>query len=200
MTVTPTTSPLAPQLAVEKEQYLLARERLRRLCMGLTDETWAARPPQGGWSIAECVVHLNLTTDAYLPKIDDAIADGVRRGLRGSGPFSRGLIGSLLIWWLEPPYKRGTRTPATFAPSEVPSLAEGLEMFDQRQQALQIRVDRAADLALDKLKVVSAFDSRVSYNLYATFVILAAHQRRHLWQAEQVLAHLADGPVSAAMA
>ena len=200
MTVTSTTPILAPQLAVVKEQYLHARERLRRLCKGLTDETWAARPAAGGWSIAECVVHLNLTTDAYLPKLDDAIAEGTRRGLRGSGPFGRGLMGALLLWWLEPPYKRGTRTAPAFVPSDVPGMAATLEVFDANQQELQMRIDRASDLALDRLKVVSAFDGRISYNLYATFAILAAHQRRHLWQAEQVRAQLPREAGSAATA
>jgi hypothetical protein len=187
MTVTVTTPNMSPQLAVIKEQFLLARERLRRLCKGLSEDAWAAAPPGGGWSIGECVVHLNLTTDAYLPKIDAAIDEGLAKGLRGSGPFSRGLLGALLIWWLEPPYKRGTRTSAAFAPSVVP-MASTLELFDSRLQDIQARIDRSADLALDKLKVVSAFDARISYNLYATFAILAAHQRRHLWQAEQVRA------------
>ena len=200
MTVTSTTPILAPQLAVVKEQYLLARERLRQICAGVTDEVWAAGSIEGGWSIAECVVHLNLTTDAYLPKIDDAITEGQRRGLAGSGPFSRGLMGALLIWWLEPPYKRGTKTAPAFAPSDVPTMAETLEMFDQRQQQLQIRVDRASGLALDKLKVVSAFDGRITYNLYATLAILAAHQRRHLWQAEQVRAQVSRAGPSAATA
>jgi len=187
VTVAPT---LHPQLAVVKEQYLLARERLRRLCQGLSEQTWAAAPPRGGWSIGECVVHLNLTTDAYLPLIDAGIVDGERRGLRGTGPFGRGLIGSLLVWWLEPPYKRGNKTPPAFVPSHVPSMAETLEQFDARQLELQSRVDRSSGLALDKVKVVSAFEARISYNLYATFVILAAHQRRHLWQAEQIRASM----------
>jgi hypothetical protein len=200
MTVTATTPPLAPQLAAVKEQYLLARERLRHLCKGLTEETWAAGPPGGGWSVAECVVHLNLTTDSYLPKIDAAIDEGLSKRLEGSGPFGRGVLGALLIWWLEPPYKRGSKTTPAFVPSDVPSMAETLELFDLRQQELQGRVDRAAGLALDKLKVTSAFDARVSYNLYATFAILAAHQRRHLWQAEQVRADVSRPAGSAASA
>ena len=31
------------------------------------------------------------------------------------------------------------------------------------------------------------FDSRVKYNVYSAFLIVAAHQRRHLWQAEQAI-------------
>ncbi len=65
-------------------------------------------------------------------------------------------------------------------------MGETLERFDYLQQELQVRIDRSAGLALDRLRLVSPFDARVKYNLYATFCIIAAHQRRHLWQAEQV--------------
>jgi len=34
--------------------------------------------------------------------------------------------------------------------------------------------------------VQSSFNPRIHYNLLSFFAILAAHQRRHLWQAERV--------------
>ena len=39
----------------------------------------------------------------------------------------------------------------------------------------------------DKVKLVSPFNARLKYNALAAFRILAAHQRRHLWQAERAL-------------
>ena len=35
--------------------------------------------------------------------------------------------------------------------------------------------------------VISPFDKRVKYNMYSAFRILIAHERRHLWQAEQAV-------------
>src|SRR5215472_17161725 len=49
------------------------------------------KPNCTGWSVAECLDHLNLTLDLHLPKIDDAI----RRGLREFGRRADG-------FWCEP--------------------------------------------------------------------------------------------------
>ena len=65
-------------------------------------------------------------------------------------------------------------------------MPDTLERFDYLQQQMQMRIDRSAGLALDRLRLVSPFNAHVKYNLYATFCIIATHQRRHLWQAEQV--------------
>ena len=65
-------------------------------------------------------------------------------------------------------------------------MPETLERFDYLQQEVQVRIDRSAGLAVDRLRLVSPFDARMKYNLYAAFCLIAAHQRRHLWQAEQV--------------
>jgi hypothetical protein len=56
------------------------------------------------------------------------------------------------------------------------------------QGELLVRLERGAGLALDRQPVVSAFNARLRYNLYAAFCVLTAHQRRHLWQAERVRA------------
>ena len=99
------------------------------------------------------------------------------------------MIGWALQRFLEPPYKTKTKTPPPFLPVAVESMAETLERFDYLQQEVQVRIDRSAGLALDRLRMVSPFNARVKYNLYATFCVIAAHQRRHLWQAEQVQRH-----------
>ena len=92
-----------------------------------------------------------------------------------------------VVKFLEPPYKMKGKTGAAFEPANVEPMDQTLERFDYLQQELQARVDRAAGLALERLKLKSPFSAHVRYNLYATFCILAAHQRRHLWQAEQIL-------------
>ena len=58
--------------------------------------------------------------------------------------------------------------------------------FNMLQHEL-IQLTRAADgKPLHKMRVVSPFDPRISYNAYSCLVILPRHQERHLWQAEHV--------------
>jgi hypothetical protein len=40
--------------------------------------------------------------------------------------------------------------------------------------------------ALDKVFITSPFNQRLRYNIYSLFNVVAAHQRRHLWQAQRV--------------
>jgi hypothetical protein len=47
-------------------------------------------------------------------------------------------------------------------------------------------VTSATGLAIDKVRVTSPVYARISYNVYGAFCILTAHERRHLWQAEQI--------------
>ena len=96
------------------------------------------------------------------------------------------MIGWALQRFLEPPYKMKTKTPPAFVPVQVDPMSETLERFDYLQQEVQVRIDRSAGLAVDRLRIVSPFEARMKYNLYAAFSLIAAHQRRHLWQAEQV--------------
>ncbi len=185
MTVT-TETVLPAQLAAIKEDLAVAHQRLRGLCQGLDGRSWTLRPAAGGWSIAECVTHLNITSEQYIPLLDEAIRSGRQQGIEGQGPFRRGVIGWVLLRYMEPPYRMKAKTPLAFQPTRVAPMAGTLDRFAYLQQEVQARVDRSAGLALDRLRVVSPFNARITYNVYVAFALLAAHQRRHLWQAEQV--------------
>ena len=169
-----------------KQELLDARERARRLCEGISAERWSMAPPAGGWSIGECLMHLNITSERYIPIVDEAIRDGRARGLVATGPPRRDFLGWLLGRILEPPYRIRTRTAASFVPQRIEAMAHVLEQFDYLQGELLVRLDRAAGLALEKLKIASPFNARMKYNLYSTFLLISVHQRHHLWQAEQV--------------
>lgn len=187
---TTTVAPLPPQLARVKEELLLAGERARALCAGLDEARWASRPSPARWSVGECLTHLNITSERFIPLIDQAIRDGRVRSVEGPGPYGPGIVGWALLKFMEPPYRMKTTTAPVFEPARVEPMAATLDRFDYLQKEIQARVDRSAGLALDRLRLASPFDSRVKYNLYAAFRLIASHQRRHLWQAERTAALL----------
>lgn len=64
--------------------------------------------------------------------------------------------------------------------------ARELAKFD-RYQGEQIKlVQTSEDLPIDKMRIDSPFNARVSYSIYSALVILPRHQRRHIVQAESV--------------
>jgi DinB superfamily len=191
MTLAATAAPaLQPELAEIKQQLLDARERARRLAESIDATHWGRRPGDDRWSIAECLVHLNVTSERFIPLIDDATRELRDRGLLATGQARRDLIGWLLCWHLEPPSRIRTDTPPTFMPQSAEPMADVLERFDYLQRELAVRLERASGLALERVKMISPFDARVKYNLYSAFTIILAHQRRHLFQAEQAGAEL----------
>jgi len=176
---------LAPPLDPIRAQLEAASSRAQQIVGNLPPALLGRRPDQHSWSVAECLAHLSLTTDGYLPAIRQALEEGRSRHLlQSEGKFRMGISARILAWWLEPPYRLKSRTPAAFVPG-VEDPAAALPDFLHRQQQLLILLAQADGLALDRLRITSPFARQVRYNVYAAFCLIAAHERRHLWQAEQ---------------
>lgn len=188
--------PLPAQLRDLIGELEAARERAHRLAAGLPPETWSRRPQPERWSIAEQIAHLSLTSRAYLPLIEGALEQARERGLSGEGPFRRDFLGWLLGRMMEPPVRLRVKTAAPFVPP-VPQAgatpAEALADFDRLQDELIAAVRQARGLAVDRVEITSPFDSRVRYSLWSGLRAMTAHQRRHLWLAEQTCAGFQPG-------
>lgn len=98
------------------EQIAESRCRAEALVSGLTAEQLLARPAPDKWSIAECVAHLNATALTVQHLMAKAIACGKLEKKFGSGPFSIGPKGRLLIWIAEPPPKFRIPAPKSVRP------------------------------------------------------------------------------------
>ncbi len=57
--------------------------------------------------------------------------------------------------------------------------------FERLQADVIDCVSAANGLPIDRVKLVSPFDTRVRYNLYAALTLVPRHQHRHLLQAER---------------
>jgi hypothetical protein len=78
------------------------------------------------------------------------------------------------------------KTIPAFVPGSNLDRATTVAEFDRLQIELIDLVEEAEGLPLEQMRIVSPFNSRVSYNAYSCLVILPRHQQRHLWQAEHV--------------
>ena len=153
---------------------------------------WARRPEADRWSVAECLVHLNETSEAYIPTLKGAIAQGGAPRPPGR-PIRRDLPGWLLCRMLEPPARFHFKATGRFVPSlEVSERSQVLADFDRLQKTLLHLIKEGADLDLTRIRITSPFDGRLKYSVYSAFRILPVHQRRHLWQAERVLIAIQD--------
>jgi hypothetical protein len=75
-----------------------------------------------------------------------------------------------------------------FQPIECGKIDEVLDGFLDRQERIVAALRRCRGRAIDQVKMASPIDSRIRYSIWSSFVVNAAHQRRHLWQAQQAIA------------
>jgi len=129
---------------------------------------------------------LTLTTRAYLPLLDEALAR-VTPSHGAAQVYRPDLMGRLLAWFLEPPYRIRSATAAAFVPGTTEDAGAVMEQFQASQAELEQRLERAEGRDLGSVRLISPFNARVKYNLVSTFLIILAHERRHLWQAEQAV-------------
>jgi hypothetical protein len=72
------------------------------------------------------------------------------------------------------------KTSASFVPSPANTDGDVLEEFTQSQEKLRELLRLYGDRDLNRVYVRSPFNRLVRYNAYSAFLILLAHQRRHV--------------------
>ncbi|HWR15658.1 MAG TPA: DinB family protein [Terriglobales bacterium] len=175
---------ISPQLAAIADELNAVNDGWKQLASQVeVDKVWQ-RPAKGGWSVGECLDHLTTTTRQMLPAVKKALSNGPK----GGGPYKMDLKGKLLVWFMEPPYRMKFKAVPNFQPHQTEK--DPLREFLQSQEEALDVLRRCNGLDLNKLKIVSPVDARMSYNAYAALKLLPAHQRRHLWQAQQIVKHL----------
>jgi hypothetical protein len=152
---------------------------------GLARIEW--RPSPKRWSVADCLNHLNVTATKYLPRIAAMIEQGRAEGLTGAGPFRHPFVGNWFVRLLEPPPRRRMRVPGVFAPLPGVPAATLLPEFERLRGELQERIRESDGLDLAALRTASPAARFFQLTLGQCFGALAAHDRRHLWQARQVM-------------
>lgn len=138
----------------------------------------------GSWSVAECFDHLARTTRTFLPAISQALTAapelGTNRRLR------TGALAWLFIRNLEPPYGIRFKVLPQLRPRRQDFNAAWGGFLESQSELLEI-LGAAAGLAIDEVRIESPVYTRISYNVYGAFCMLAAHERRHLWQIKGIL-------------
>jgi hypothetical protein len=154
------------------------------LVEGLTEEVGRWRAAPGVWSVAECLDHLAISDSVYLR----AMAEPARRAreegrLRGK-PALPGLIGGWFARSLEPPVKplRKLKAPRLIRPHVGPLLAEAYRDFTSAHDDARAFLQASADLDLASVTFPNPFIRGVRFSLATGLHVIAAHERRHLWQ------------------
>lgn len=181
--------PLVEELADYLRQLDEVDADVRRLLAELNEDQFHWSPVASRWSIAQCVVHLGIVGRVYLPVLDETIHQANARRLFSGGPFRYGFLEQWFVRSAEPPPRIRLRTPEVARPPDDQPLEFVREDFISLQDELRQRIRAANGLDLARAKAAAPFVKSLKLGLGLSFAFLAAHERRHLWQAWQVRSH-----------
>ncbi len=182
-----TDSPLAPDVARIEEQLEEFEEEVLELTEALSDAQLLWRPSANGWSIAECLDHLNVTGFELLPRVDRAIADTQRQGHRREGPLKPRWRARIFAHMMEPPARLRAKAPEIFLPRWPEEPRKVVRELVDLQGELIKRLHEADGLDLSSAQIASPAARFIKLSLGEWLLVTVAHQRRHLWQARQLL-------------
>jgi len=162
-----------------------AAEDARRLAAEFSADELRQAPAADAWSAADNLMHLTITSQALAPRMTKTLDKLAEAARRTDGPSRTDWVGRLYAWALEPPSRVKVRAPGPFVPPVGTSAEAALPAFLAEQDKLIALAEKSVGLDLGWRKVPSPVSGYIRYNVYSAFRILAAHERRHLWQARR---------------
>lgn len=185
----PVSGPLAltPEIDSFRAQFEEISDDADSLVSPLSDEQFSWQPEAGSWSVAQCIDHLNSTAREYLPALDEGIADGIRRGLYGAGPYAYNWIGRLMVWVTHPDTRIRAKAPTVFLPPAGRPRHDVMAAFRAYQVQYIDRLRQANGLDLARARVSSPVSRWIRMPLGSGFSVILGHERRHLQQARRVI-------------
>jgi hypothetical protein len=148
--------------------------------------TWRQAP--GSWSVAECLDHLAVGHRVYLAAMEPPAARAREAGRLRRRPARPGLVGGWFVRSLEPPVnpRFKLRAPRKTVPRASPPLADASAAFFASHTQVRAFLQACADLDLAGVHFPNPFIRGLRFSLATGLHVLAAHERRHLWQASNV--------------
>jgi hypothetical protein len=157
------------------------------LLSALSDTQFHWQPDSGrAWSIAQCLDHLGNMNAAYGAAMRTAVDRARSQGWRRTGPIASSRAGRWFIASQEPPVKRKVRSPSSVIPQSTKSRAEVMSHYHNAHAGIRQLIHDCADIDVNRATFKNPFLPLIRVRVGTAFRILAAHDRRHLWQAEQV--------------
>lgn len=157
--------------------------RAVRLLEGLDHEGLNRQPRPGAWSIGQCLQHLAIASDVYLPPIADSVAGLPARPVEEIilGPFTRWFI-HRYIEAPSPAARRGA-APGKIRPEREVDLSV-LDHLLGGNRKVRSLIRQSSDLDVNHIRFKNPFLPLLRFTVGAGLEIVVRHQGRHLAQAE----------------
>jgi len=164
-------------------------ERLN-LFRALTSDELNQRNAPSSWSILECLEHLSLYGDFYIPEIEDRIKDAVPSN---NEEFKSSWLGNYFAMSMLPGNNGKLNKMKTFKsmnPIQRKLTVSVIDRFGAQQARLLKLLERAKTVDLSKVKTSISISKWIKLRLGDTFRVVIYHNQRHVAQALKVLGKL----------
>lgn len=173
------------KLISELKEITLQNIELAQKLYELSDESLNWRNDPKSWSILECLEHLNIYGNFYLPEIENTMSNAT---IQSDDEFKPGFLGNYFAKSMQPKVKLNKmKTFKKTDPIGSMLTRNVIDTFINQQNKLLELVDRSEKVNLNKLKTGISITKWIRIKLGDTFRFVIYHNQRHILQAERVL-------------
>jgi|SRR5687768_4716929 len=187
--MTSTAAALPPDLQKLLSEIEDADRVAESLSAGLSEHQFHWQPDGGrSWGVAQCLEHLSTINVLYGGAVQSGIELARRNGWQRAGPLTPGFFGRKVIASQEPPVKRRVGAPSKVRPGSQLTRAQILQRYHAAHERVKQAIREAATIDANRATFPNPFLGILRVKVATGLYVIAAHDRRHLWQAEQVIA------------
>lgn len=172
---------LIEELTILVKEHLKFAENLKNKPEGTLNN----RLSNNSWSVLECIEHLNLYGNFYLPEINNRIMESVTT----AQPFFKsGWLGNYFANSMLPKDKLNKmKTFRSMNPIHSKLTQQTLDNFIVQQIQLLELLNQAKKVDLNKVKTSISITPLIKLRLGDTLRIVIYHNKRHIVQAKNIL-------------
>ena len=161
-------------------------EHFSRLLQGRSREQLTWHPAKGAWSMTECIEHVALINSKYLASIKVAAAASRGPYISVDRPLATaGWSSAFFLRSVGPQARIRMRAPGSVRPSSI-NPEEALNHLLGTHQQIRDLLASPSQPDLNRVRFKNPFVPLLWFTIATGILIMAAHGRRHLLQAERV--------------
>ena len=155
-----------------------------KIFQNLSAEEMLKPATHGGWSIAQCLWHLNSYGDYYLPKIKS----GLTKNYPPNSYFKSTWLGSYFTRIMQPgPHMKKFKAFKNHVPAVELDAHNVVAEFIQQQEQLLSYLKLARQTDMNRVRISISIMSWITLKLGDVFQFIIAHDERHMQQAKRNL-------------
>lgn len=180
-----------PDLSADRnailEQLKQAEDAAVRLLNGKTREQANWQPKQGtSWSMWQCFDHLARINRVYCQALQAAVENPRETQERTPQRITPGWFSRWFIRSMGPPVRTRFKAPTRVIPAEAGDPQEGFDAFLESHAPVRRVLEFWDRVNFNRVRFKNPFVPLLRFTIGTGLMVINAHDRRHLWQAERV--------------